>query len=362
MAALKARTPHIRFTGCGGKLMENEGLESQFPIERFAVIGPVGAIKALPAAMRGARLLAKNTSTDNIDAAVLIDSWAFSRMAAERIRKVSPETKVIKYVAPQVWASRPKRAHTAARLFDGILTLFEFENPYFERSGAKVRTVGSSTFQAALNEMGDPDGFRSRHGIGAGPLLAVLPGSRRDEVRRLAAPFGDTIELLMRDKPSLRVVIVVAPAVEREVRALTAAWPGRPVFITAAERFHAFAAADAALAASGTVTTELAINNTPMVIGYRVGPLTATWIRSVITTPHIALLNIAAGRAIIPEFLQENCRPEAMAATLAPLLGDSPERTAQLRAFPPLLAQLGVGGRPAADGAAETVLEWIGRN
>ena len=359
MRALTAKAPGIRFCGCGGPLMAEEGLKSLFPISDFAVIGPVGALKALPAAMRGAAKLAQAAAAEKIDAGVLIDSWSFSRIAAEKIKKAAPNATLIKYVAPQVWASRPKRAQTLVRLFDGVLTLFDFENPYFEKANVPVTAVGSSLFAAAANARGDGTGLRAKHGLGGAPLLAVLPGSRDNEINRLTAPFGETIRLLTETKPDLRVFVVTAPGKEEKVRAATTAWPGAPIYVGHSDRFDGFAAADAGLAASGTVTTELAIAGTPMVIGYRVDPLSAMWIRHVATINFVSLINLAANREIIPECLQEDCRPEAMAAALAPLMTATPERAAQLGAFPEILERLGVGRPPPSEMAAEAILRWM---
>lgn len=360
--ALKAKVANAQFFGCGGPAMAKEGVQSLFEIAPFSVVGPVGALRAAPAAIRGAERLARAAASQRADAAVLIDSWSFSRLAAIKIRRSTPAAKIFKYVAPQVWASRPGRANLAAQLFDGVLTLFEFENPYFERAGAPVRYVGSPVFQQANDRKADGAAFRERHGLGASPVLAMLPGSRRGEVRRLAGPYEKTARLLIEDIPQLRLATPAAPAVGDEVRRLASRWPGKPIVVEAEERFDLFAAADAALAASGTVTTELAISRTPMAVAYKVGPLTALWIRSVITTPFVSLLNIAADREAVPEFLQENCRPEVMAAALAPLIRGDAARQAQLEAFPPLLAQLGVGGPPADVRAAAAILDWIGRN
>ena len=361
MRALKARRPGVVFIGCGGPMMAREGLTSLFPIDGFAVIGPAGALKALPAALKGAGRLARAALEEKAAAAVLIDSWSFSRLAARRIRAASPEPALIKYVAPQVWGSRPERAEHLAALFDGVLTLFEFETPWFERFGVKTQFVGNSIFQAARRRVGGGPAFRERHDIGDAPLLAVLPGSRPDEARRLGGVFEETVRLLMKERPSLRVCAPVAPAVEGIVRPAAAHWPGAPILISPEERLEAFSAADAALAASGTVTTEIAICGTPMVVGYRVGPLTEMWIRSVITTPYASMVNVAAEREAIPEFLQKECRPEALAAALAPLLAGGEARDAQLRAFVPALERLGVGGPPAEEAAADAILGWIGR-
>ncbi|MHA7871572.1 MAG: lipid-A-disaccharide synthase [Hyphococcus sp.] len=357
--ALRKRAPEARFFGCGGRLMAARGMNSAFPIDPFAVIGPMDALKAYPAARRGARALAALAADMHADAAVLIDSWAFSKMAAATIKTAAPATRLFKYAAPQVWASRPQRAEQAASLFDGVMTLFAFEPPWFEKAGLKTRCVGNPVLQAAASATVSAEAFRRRHAIGDAPVLAVLPGSRKSEVIRLLEPFRHTLRLLREETPSLQAVMPVAPAVSDIVRTQTKKWRHPPIFVEADARFEAFAAADAAIAASGTVTSELAIFETPMIVAYRVGAVSALWLRNVMTTPYVTLLNIAAQRAVVPEFLQEDCDPVAMASAIKPLLSDTPERRAQLEAFPRLLAQLGVGGAPAAETAAATVLEWI---
>jgi lipid-A-disaccharide synthase len=358
--ALRAKMPNVHLFGCGGQQMAAKGFESLFSIAPLSVLGPVDAGKALPAALSGARTLARAAAVEQADAAVLIDGWAFSRLAATQIRKRARNTKLIKFVAPQVWASRPQRVKTLADLFDGVLTLFEFENEWFEKEGVPTKFVGSPTFQHVVQNICDGAAFRAHHNIGDAKLLAVLPGSRKSEVKRLTQPFRDTVERLTAVQPTLRVVIPVAPAVEADVRMLMADWPGQPILAHGDDRLEAFAAADAALAASGTVTTELAICQTPLIIAYRVGWASALWMRKVITTPYVSLINIAAGRDVIPEFIQENCRPAEMAAALAPLLNETPARNAQLAAFPNALEKLGVGGPPAGDCAADAILSWIG--
>ena len=359
MRSLKALSENIQFIGCGGALMAKEGLSSLFPIEPLTVIGPASALKAWPAAMNGAKMLAEASAREQVDAAVFIDGWAFSKIAAEKIRKTNSEVCLYKYVAPQVWASRPHRAKTLAKIFDGVLTLFAFESEWFEREGVAAQFVGSSTFQTAAAHQGDIAAFRQRHDIGDAPLLAVLPGSRRSEVRRLLEPFRQTVERLRQERPALRTMIPVAPGMDDEVREAARGWPGGAIFIDADERLDAFAAADAALAASGTVTTELAIKKTPMVVGYKVGWFTAWWVRRVITVDHVSLINIAAGKEVIPELLQEDCSPEKLAAALGPLLEDSNARYAQLAAIDQELQKFGVGGADAADQAARTILQWV---
>ncbi|NOX95141.1 MAG: lipid-A-disaccharide synthase [Alphaproteobacteria bacterium] len=360
MDALRAKAPDIRFIGCGGPLMAGKGLDSLFAIAPLSVMGPIDAFTAFPAALSGARKLAQAAASTHADAAILIDGWGFSRMAATQIKKRSKNTRLIKFVAPQVWASRPQRAKTLADLFYGVLTLFEFENQWLEQEGVATKFVGSPTFQHAAQQRPDGAGFRTCHNVGDAQLLAVLLGSRKGEVNRLNGPFRETVERLIAQRPGLRIVIPVAQAVEKDVSLLMEDWPGDPILVRGDDRFGAFAAADAALATSGTVTTELAIFNTPMICAYRVGPISAAWMRRVITTPYVSLINIAAGRAVIPEFLQENCLPDDMAAALSLLLEDTPARDEQLHAFPLALEKLGVGGPPAAECAAKTILSWIG--
>ncbi len=356
MHALYDIAPGIEIFGCGGPLMAAAGMKSLFPIDRFSVIGPVDAIKAFPAALDSANTLAKAAEEKSAEAVVLIDGWSFSRIAAKRIKQRAPGAKLIKYVAPQVWASRPHRTKTVAALFDGVLTLFDFEPILFEKEGVRSKFVGHSAFQATAQESSDGAAFRQRHNLGDGPLLVVLPGSRHGEVRRLLAPFRRTVEIVHKAMPELQTFIVAAPAVEAEVRKAVG-WAGSTI-IGADERYQAYSAATAGLVASGTATTELAICATPMVVGYRVDWASALWVRRVATIRHASMINITADAEIIPEFLQEDCKPEAMAAALIPLLTASPARCAQLEAFPEQLQKFGVGGPPAAALAAETILEW----
>jgi len=278
--ALRDEDSSLALCGCGGPQMAAAGAESLASIDALSVIGPVSALKALPAAMKIADRLSAHARDNSIDAAVLIDSWAFSKMTAKRMRKFSPATKLYKFVAPQVWGSRPKRAAIAAKLFDGLLTLFEFETEWFAPLGLKTQFVGHPTFQAAAQHCADTKAFRARCEIGEAPLLAVLPGSRMSEVRRLMAPFRQTTELLLAKKPDLQFVVALAPAVADAVRAGVSDWPRAPTLVDAHARYDAFAAADAALAASGTVTTELAIARTPMVVAYKMDWASAMWARA----------------------------------------------------------------------------------
>lgn len=359
MAALKKRAPGVQFIGCGGPAMAAEGLKSLLDIAAFSVMGPVDALKALPAAQQGVRRLAEEAAKAQVDAVVLIDSWAFSRLAVKKIRKAAPQAKCIKYVAPQVWASRPKRAAELARLFDGLITLFEFETPWFEQYGTPTVCAGHSGFQALKNTRGGGGAFRAKYGLEDAPVVILAPGSRRAEIHLLSERFRTAIDMVRRDHPNVKSVIPMAPGRGDDIRAAFDGWDATPLLIGAEEKTAAFDAADTALVASGTLSTELAICATPMVVAYRFDPITAAWGRAVVTAPWASLINIASDAEIIPEFIQEKCRPAAMAAALSRLLSDEAARTRQLDAFPAAMARLGVGGGSAADRAAEAVLAWI---
>lgn len=358
MESLKNKCPGARFVGCGGAQMRAQGMNSLFPVERFSVIGPGGALLALPAALKAVAQLAELAERERPDAVLFIDSWSFSKIAAQRLRRHAPELALFKYVAPQVWGSRPERAKLTAQLFDGVLCLFGFETPYFEEAGVRTRWVGHPGFQAARRRNTDKAAFRTKHGLGDAPLLAVLPGSRPTELKRHAAPFRGAVEKLARDVPGLRVVVPAAPGAEGAVRALVADWPGGVIVIEGEERLDACKTADAALAASGTATAELAILGTPMAVAYKVDLVTEIWARAALTTRYVALANIAAGRLVAPEFLQRRCRADLLAAALLPLLADRPERRRQVEAFPQIAATLAGEKEPSA-AAAEALLDWL---
>lgn len=347
-------------TGCGGPLMAAEGFESLFPIDNLSVMGVIDVARALPEGLQRARELSDYAAAENVDAVIFIDGWAFSRITAQRMKKRGVRARLFKLAAPQVWASRPQRVNFVKAHFDGVLCLLPFEPPYFEKVGVKAEFIGNPNFQAAWAARGDGAAFRERHELGDAPLLAVLPGSRRGEVRQLLEPFEGAVRLLAGRIPELRVVTVLPPQVERLAQTIMEWWPGRPIFAAPEEKADAFAAADAALAKSGTVTTELAINRTPMVVAYKFDALTAMWARRVTTTPFVTILNIAAGREIVPELLQEACRPEFLAGGLLPLLTEEGARLEQLEEFPRLLAYLGVDGAPSAKRGAEKIAEWMG--
>lgn len=358
---LRKAAPDATFIGCGGGAMARAGLESHFDIGPFAVMGATDALRVAPLAMRRARELGELAAQEKADVAVLIDGWSFSRLVALQLRKLSPSTTVIKLAAPQVWASRPKRVNFVKRYFDGVLALFPFEPPLFERVGVAAEFIGNPNFQRAWANRGDGAQFRARRNLGDKPLLAVLLGSRKGEVSRLAKPFREAVEYLVREIPDLAIVSPVASTVASLVEKTMRDWPGSPVIVGAEEKYDAMAAANVALAASGTASTELAINRTPMVVAYKVDPLTAIWARQIKTTPYASIINVAADRFVIPEFIQEHCDGRLIASGVLELFENPSAFVEQAEAFDIILRELGVDGPSAAAAAARRILAWAPR-
>ncbi|MEM1380282.1 MAG: lipid-A-disaccharide synthase [Pseudomonadota bacterium] len=358
MRVLRELRPGVRFIGAGGSAMRAEGLIGDLPTEQLAVMGPVDALKALPRARTITRGVVELCSHYRPDVAVFIDSWSFSKMVAEKVKAVSPSTKLVKLAAPQVWASRPKRAKMAAELFDVILCLLPFEPALFAGEGGAAQFIGNPNFQETRARLGAVGNFRERHNLTSQRLLLILPGSRRGEVKRLMPVFGATYAAVRQRFSDVRGVVVAAQNVAAQVQAQAEQWEQSALIVPGKERFDAFHAADVALAASGTVTTELALAHTPMVTAYRLGPLTAFWAKRVMITPYISVLNVAAGEEIIPERVQSACTAERLTAELVLLLSDENVRARQISAFETLLPQL-LGTEDPSRAAARAILALI---
>lgn len=358
MAALSELTAgEVRFAGVGGEAMQGQGLESLFPMEELSVMGLAEILPHLPRLLGRIRQTAAAADAAGPRALITIDSPDFSRRVARRVRDRSIPR--IHYVAPTVWAWRPGRAQGFARDFSHLLALLPFEPPWFERAGLSCTFVGHPVVESGADR-GDGAGFRSRHGIAPDcPLICVLPGSRRGEVSRLAADFGKALEMLQRRYPELRVAVPTVPGVAAMVEQFAAGWPGSPRVVRGqAEKYDAMAASNAALAASGTVALELSLARVPTVIAYRVAPLTHFIVRRMLSVDYGNLVNIIEDREIVPELIQDDCRPERLAHELEQLLG--PAGPAQVEACQPALRQLGLGGERPSRRAAQAVLDIIG--
>lgn len=359
MQALRRRLGQgVRFVGVGGARMAAEGLQSPFDISELSILGWVEGLKAYPRVVARADQTAALAAREKPDVAVLIDSWGFTLRVAQRLRRQQPKLKLIKYVGPQVWALRPRRADTLARTVDHLLSILAFDAPYFEAAGLKVTPVGNPTLAKDFSRT-DPE--RLRKAIGAAPddqVLLVLPGSRRSEIARLMGPFGDAVGRLKATRPGLKVVLALADSVAEETRAAAAAWSVQPQLIEGeAARLDAMRGSTVALACSGTVTTELALAGCPMVVAYRLGGLSYVLVKLAIKTPWVTLINIAARRFIAPELLQARCTGPELAKALAERLDDPALRVRQIADQFEALEKMGPKGGPdPSERAADAVI------
>jgi len=350
----------VVFVGVGGEAMAAEGVQSPFNINELSILGALEGLMAYPRVLKKVAETAALAQREKPDVAVLIDSWGFTLRVAHALRAADPSLPLIKYVAPQVWASRPGRARTLARSVDHLLAIQAMDAPYFEREGLPTTFVGNPGLARDISDTNE-DRLRKAIGLAADdPILLVLPGSRPAEVERLMGPFGEAVSLVKATRPNLQIVLPVANTVKDKVKSRVAAWP-HPVHLIEddALKFDAMKAATLALACSGTVTTELALAGCPMVVAYKVGAITAAIVRLLIRTPHINLLNIAAGEAIVPELLQEDCTGETLAAALAERLDNPSLREAQIAAQMLSLAKMGRGGPDPSEKAAEVVARFL---
>ena len=359
--ALKSRVGDgLQLSGVGGTSMAAQGIASPFDIAELSVFGVLEAVQAYGRVRRRIEDTVELAQREKPDVAVLIDSWGFNVRLAKRLRRDLPDTLLVKYVAPQVWASRPRRAGEAAALFDHLLSLLAFEAPYFEREGLPVTFVGAPAL-SGKRAAADPAAFRSSIGARAGDLvLLVAPGSRPSEMARVLPAFEDAVRQLKESRPDLQVVVPVASTVAELVKTRVAAWPFRAHVVEAeSAKAGAMAAADLALACSGTVTTELAAAGTPMVVWYRTGSVTYQVLKRLIRTRFITLFNIAAGRAVAPELIQADCNGPALARELGRRLDDPAMRTRQVEEQFEALRKLGAGGPDPAEASADAIVRLL---
>lgn len=361
MHALRARVPDMRFAGVGGVRMQEEGLVSLFPMRDLAVMG---LVEVLPRVRQlSARLdeAARDIAAQKPDLVITIDSPGFALRLLKKISGLGIAR--VHYVAPQVWAWRQKRVKEFPGLWEELLCLLPFEEKFFGKHGLKTRFVGHPVLQSGAKD-GDAARFRNRHGLpDSAKILVLMPGSRRSEAPRLLPVFGQMLRLLKTSMPDVVPVVPVSPVVANVVERATQDWPIKPVIVTDIHDKHdAFAAAGAALTKSGTSTLELALAGVPMAVTYRVNPITAFFARRLIKVPFVAMVNLLAGRAVVPELLQEQCRADVLAREVQILFENTDVAQAQKQAFATVLHGLeGPQGQLPAHAAAEAVLEVLNR-
>ena len=357
MAGLKELRDDIEFHGIGGEQMQSHGLTSLFPMEELSIMGLAEVLPKYFHLKRRIRETADEILRLKPDAVITIDAPDFSLRVAKLVKEAS-NIRTVHYVAPSVWAWRPKRAAKMAKVIDHVLALLPFEPPYMTAHGMECDFVGhpvTTEVQATDAEAAD---FRARFGIGDAPLILALPGSRRGEVSRLADRFGAALAQVVADKPNSKIVLPCAAPVAQLVRDLTANWAVQPILLdpsemTAADKRAAFKAADIALAASGTVSLELAAARTPMVIAYDFNKITWAIMRRMALIDTFTLVNLVSETRAVPEFLGPECRPELIAPAILSVLNDP---TAQRSAMDVTMQRLGEGGEAPGLRAARAVL------
>ncbi|MEO0865293.1 MAG: lipid-A-disaccharide synthase [Pseudomonadota bacterium] len=366
MAGLKTLLPEVTFEGVGGPLMQAEGMDSLFPMDELSVMGIAEVLPKYPELRRRLHQTAEACLSAQPDALVTIDSPDFSLRLAKLVKERS-KTPTIHYVAPSVWAWRPGRAEKMARHIDHVLALLPFEPPYMEQAGMSCDFVGHPVVAEPVASADEIAAFREAEGLGTAPVVLVLPGSRRAEVGRLAPIFGEALRSVLAKAPNARAVVPAAAPVASAVIEATSGWPGAPIALdprddrdAAARKRAAFAAADVALAASGTVSLELAAASTPMVIAYDMNWLSWQIMSRMARIDTVTLVNLIVGAKPVPEFLGPACQPGAIAEALDAVLNDDAARNSQTEAMTQTMTALGKGGEAPGLRAARSVLAHLG--
>ncbi len=353
MSGLAALSPGVKFDGIGGPLMQAEGLDSLFPMEELSVMGLVEVLPRYFALKRRIAQAAAAVLESGAQALVTIDSPDFCLRVAAIVKAARPGFPVIHYVAPSVWAWRPGRAAKMARVVDHVLALLPFEPPYMTAAGMTCDFVGHPVVAEPLATEVETQMMR-----GHGPLILALPGSRKGEVARLAPVLGQVVARIKAVHPDARVALPTVRGVAGLVQDLTADWAIAPQIIQdAATKRAAFAAADVAIAASGTVSLELAANDCPMVIAYDMNPVTLWLMRRAALIDTVTLVNLVSETRTVPEFIGPDCRAEKIAPAVLQLLrsGDAAQREAMRLT----MQRLGQGGPPPGQRAAQSVLDFL---
>ncbi len=358
IAALRERTSgRLRIAGIGGEAMAGEGLESLVPLGDLAVAGVAEVLPRAPLILRRVRETVAAIRALKPDAVITIDSSGFSWRIARLLRRHGETLPLIHYVAPMVWAWRGGRARRMARWYDHLLTLLPFEPPYFERVGLAVSYVGHPVLESGAEE-GEAARFRAAQGIAADELvISVLPGSRGGEVRRLLPIFGAALRRLETMVGPFRVAVPTVATVAEAVSRGVSFWPGRPVVLRGSvDKYDAFAASRAALAASGTVALELALAGVPMVVAYRLNRLTEMLLDRIVKVRQVNLINLLLDRPLVTEHLLGACTPEPLAAALAELIRDERVRSAHRQGYDEAMRRLRADGMSPSRAAADRIL------
>ncbi|HCP01166.1 MAG: lipid-A-disaccharide synthase [Alphaproteobacteria bacterium] len=357
-ALREAGLSRLRVSGVGGPEMEAAGLRSLFVYDELAIMGIFEVLPSVPRLLRRMRLVANDIDRLKPDIILTIDSPGFVFGVIRRLR--SRDCPRVHYVAPTIWAWRRGRVRKFRRHFDHLLALFPFEPPMFTAAGLAATFVGHPVAEGYV-DAGNGAAFRSRHGISPEAMvLCVLPGSRRAEVSRLMPIARGTLDRVLRDHPDVEIVIPAAANVRALTKAAVVEWPWPVTVVEGAdERYDAFAAADLALATSGTVTLELSWAGVPTLVMYKVPWLTGEIARRMIQVRFASIVNIVANREVLPEFLQSQCRPELISKSLSALISDPAKRGRIGDEVQHISRQMEPGGEKPSARAARAVLDIV---
>jgi lipid-A-disaccharide synthase len=349
----------VAFEGVGGRSMAREGLTSRFPIEELSIIGLAAVARQLPMLLRRIRETADAVTQASPDVLVIIDSPDFTHRVARRVRTRDPSIPIVDYVSPSVWAWRPGRARAMCGYVDHVLALLPFEPEAYRRlRGPPCSYVGHPLIEQIGSLRPNPDEQARRDA--PPPVLLVLPGSRRSEIRHHMAVFGATLDRLRAEGVAFEAILPTMPHLQAAVAEGVKDWKTEPrIVVGEKEKQAAFRIAHAAFAKSGTATLELAISDVPMVAAYRAGAVESWILRRMIKLNSVILANLVIGENAVPEFIQQDCTPEKLAPALREILGDTPLRRRQLEAFAKLDAIMSTGNAPPSARAADIVLAMM---
>ena len=364
MAGLKILQPDVKFDGIGGPEMQAQGLQSRFAMDELSVMGIAEVLPKYFHLKRRIEETAQAVIETMPDVLITIDSPDFSLRVARKVKDATT-IRTVHYVAPSVWAWRPKRAKKMAKVIDHVLALLPFEPPYMQAEGMECDFVGHPVVSEPVATDEEIAAFRHAFDLGTQRLMVVLPGSRTGEVKRLTSDFGGALRLFLSEHPDIRPVVPAAAPVADLVSELTSDWPGDPLIIdprkfdpqtAAAHKRAVFRASELALAASGTVSVELAAAGTPMVIGYKVQWLTWQIVRNMFLVDTANLVNLVSETRVVPECIAENCTPEKLSAALQDVF-DAPQRQAE--AMELTMNRLGRADEAPGLRAARAVLDGL---
>ncbi|WP_299731366.1 lipid-A-disaccharide synthase [uncultured Tateyamaria sp.] len=363
MKGLKELATDVQFAGIGGPLMAAHGLTSRFDMSELSLMG---IAEVLPKYFHLKRRIAETAQAVidmKPDVLITIDSPDFCLRVAKLV-KAGSDIRTVHYVAPTVWAWRPKRARKMAAMIDHVLALFPFEPPYMEAEGMECDFVGHPAANAPRATPDEQAAFRTAHGLNdADPLVLVLPGSRRGEIARMGPVFGEVLGKLAATHPDMRMIVPAAPAVAEAVHDLVKSWPvkadiidirGMEAEAAQVEKRAAFAAADVALATSGTVALELAAAGTPMVSAFDLNWLSRVIIPRMLITDTTCLVNLVTDSRVVPELIGFDFKAENVLAAMEGLLADP---STQAAAMERTMDLLGRGGEDPGLRAACAVLD-----